>query len=355
MAPTQFPTNLFIFSEYWWFYLAFVGFILVVLFLDLAVINRNNHAISIKESLIWSTIWFVLAMVFNLFFYFFAKEKSIQWFLEHSWAIPQGMTAQTAGAFEGKNSALEFFTGYIIEKVLAADNIFVFVMIFNFFKVPLKYQHKVLFFGIIGALLFRAIFISIGAALVEYDWVLILFGGFLILTGIKLLFMPEKQMDPEGNFLIRFFRKFNLVSSKNYDEVQGRFFIKDNGKFFFTILFLTLILIEFSDIIFALDSVPAIFAITKEAMIVFTSNIFAILGLRSLYFLLANMVEKFEYLKYGIAVILIFVGLKMTWLNNVYEGKFSILYSLGFIFLVLIICAAFSMVKLRLKKLKKTH
>ena len=350
MLQSQFPTTLFVFSEYWWFYLAFVGLIFVVLFLDLGVFNKNTHVISIKESLIWSIVWFVLAMAFNLFFYFFAKDKAIQWYLDHSWAIPQGSTAQIAGAIEGKNSGLEFLAGYIIEKVLAVDNIFVFVVLFNFFKTPLKYQHKILFFGILGALLFRGIFISIGAALIEYDWVLILFGGFLILTGFKLLFLPESQKDIGENFLIRFFKKSNLVSNKSYDEIQGRFFIREKGRFFITSLLVALVFIEFSDIIFALDSVPAIFAVTKEPLIVFTSNIFAILGLRSLYFLLANMVEKFVYLKYGLGVILIFIGLKMVWLEHVYEGKFPISISLAFIFSVLILCIIFSIIKIRVEK-----
>ncbi|MES2615618.1 MAG: TerC/Alx family metal homeostasis membrane protein [Bdellovibrionota bacterium] len=349
MPQTLFPTTLFVFSQYWPFYLIFIIFIFVILFLDLGIFNRKDHVVSVKEALIWSCVWIILAIAFNLFFYFYATGKSTEWYLEHIWAIPKGMTAQTAGAIEGKNSGLEFLAGYIIEKTLALDNIFVFVMIFKYFETPLKYQHKILFFGILGALFFRAIFISIGAELVEYDWVLILFGGFLILTGIKLLFMPEKEKDIGSNFLIRWFRKSGWVSTKNWEEIQGRFFIRENGKIFITTLFLVLILIEFSDIVFAVDSVPAIFAITREPLIVFTSNIFAILGLRSLYFLLANMVEKFEYLKYGLAVILVFVGIKMAWLNNLYGGKFPISISLAFIFLVLVVCTVVSVVKLRLR------
>ncbi len=350
MNQFEFPTNLFVFSQYWWFYLSFVGLIFIVLIIDLGLVNKTDHEISVKESLIWSLVWFLLAMVFNVFFYFFAKEKSIEWFLSHPFAIPHGMTAQTAGIAEAKNSGLEFLTGYIIEKVLAIDNIFVFVMIFKFFQTPLKLQHRILFYGILGAILFRAIFISIGAFLVQFEWVLIVFGVFLIITGIKLAFMPEKETDLSQNFLIKFLGKFNIISNKSYDEVHGRFFIFENGKLYLTTLFLVLLIIEFSDIVFALDSVPAIFAITKEPLIVFTSNIFAVLGLRALYFLLANMVEKFEYLKYGLAIILVFVGNKMAWLNHYFGGKFPISFSLAFIFTVLIGCIIFSVYKLRKKE-----
>ncbi len=344
------PT-IFLFSEYWLFYLIFIGLVFAVLLIDLGVFNRDTHAISIKESVIWSLIWVTLAIVFNIFFYFFAQEKSIQWFMTHPSFIPTGMTADTAGIAQGKNFGLEFFTGYIIEKVLAADNIFVFVMIFKFFSTPLKFQHKILFFGILGALFFRAIFITIGAALIEYEWVLIVFGIFLILTGIKMIFSKESQIDPNKNLLIRLLNKTSRVSSKTYEEIKGQFFVKENGKIFVTVLFLTLVFIEFSDIVFAIDSVPAIFAITKEPLIVFTSNIFAILGLRSLYFILANLVEKFEYLKYGLSVILIFVGVKMAWLNHAFNGKFPISFSLLFIFVVLFICIAISLIKNK-KKLK---
>ena len=338
------PT-IFLFSDYWWFYLIFTGFVCLVLSIDLGIFNKNVHAISTKESAIWTFIWVTLAIIFNIFFYFYAQEKSIQWFMAHPSFIPTGMTADTAGIAQGKNFGLEFFTGYIIEKVLAVDNIFVFVMVFKFFSTPLKFQHKVLFFGIIGALLFRAIFISIGAVLIEYEWVIILFGAFLILTGVKMLFAKQSPIEPDKNILIRLLNKTGRVSPKTYEEIQGKFFIKENGKIYLTVLFITLVFIEFSDIVFAIDSVPAIFAITKEPLIVFTSNIFAILGLRSLYFILANMVEKFKYLKYGLSIILIFVGVKMVWLNHAFNGKFPISISLSFIFIVLFICIVISIIK----------
>ena len=340
MLPTIFS-----FHEYIWFYAAFIILIGFVLLIDLGIFNRTAHAVSIKESLIWSLVWISLALAFNVFFYIFAKEKSISWFASHPSFIPTGMTAQTAGLEQGKNFGLEFFTGYIIEKVLAVDNIFVFVMIFKFFSTPLKFQHKILYYGILGALFFRAIFISMGAALMQYEWALVVFGVFLILTGVKMLFSKENEIEPNKNLFVRLLHKTGRVSNKNYDEIQGNFFIRESGKIFMTVLFLTLIVIEFSDIVFAIDSVPAIFAVTKEPLIVFTSNIFAILGLRSLYFALADMVDRFEYLKYGISVILVFIGVKMAWLNHAFNGKFPILISLGIIFSILFLCIGMSFMK----------
>lgn len=332
-------------SEYWMAYLIFIAFVFLVLFIDLGVFNRTPHAVTMKESLIWTLVWICLALAFNVFFYFYAIDKSINWYMANTSFIPAGMTAQTAGAELGKDFGLEFFTGYVIEKVLAMDNIFVFVMIFKFFSTPSKFQHKILYYGILGALFFRAIFISIGAALMKYEWAMIIFGVFLILTGLKMLFAKENEFDPNKSILVRMMNKTGRVSNKGYSEIDGRFFIKENGKIFVTILFLTLLVVEFSDIIFAIDSVPAIFAITKEPFIVFTSNIFAVLGLRSLYFTLANMADKFEYLKYGISVILVFVGLKMAWLNEAFNGKFPISISLAIIFSVLFLCIVISIIK----------
>ncbi len=340
MIPT-----IFTFSEYWPFYLSFTAFVGLILLIDLGIFNRVPHAVNIKESLIWSLVWIVLAIVFNVLFYFFAKEKAINWFLSNPSFIPNGMTAITAGTELGKNFGFEFFTGYVIEKVLAIDNIFVFIIIFKFFSTPLKFQHKILYFGIIGALIFRAIFISIGASLMQYAWAIIIFGVFLILTGLKMLFSKDNDFEPNKNVLIRLLNKTGRVSKKSYSEINGKFFIKENGKIFMTILFLTLIVVEFTDVVFAIDSVPAIFSITKEPLIVFSSNIFAILGLRALYFTLANIAEKFEYLKYGISIILVFVGLKMVWLNHQFNGKFPISISLSFIFSVFFICILLSFIK----------
>lgn len=312
---------LFPFSQYWWFYLAFTGFVVGLLLLDLGVFHRKAHVVSIKESATWSGVWFGLALIFNVGLYFYAQHALSQ--DPRLLAIP-GFDAAVAA----KQVSLEFLTGFIIEKSLAVDNIFIFVVLFSYFAIPPLYQHRVLFFGIIGALIFRAIFIALGAALLQYHWVVVVAGVFLVLTGVKILVSVEKVPDPGSNVLIRLVRRILPVTS----ELHGQnFFVTHQGKLSATPLFLALVFIEFSDIIFAIDSVPAIFAITKEPLIVFTSNIFAILGLRSLYFLLAGVVDKFRFLKYGLGLILVFVGLKMTWLNEAFGGKFPVLWSLGII------------------------
>jgi len=215
-------------------------------------------------------------------------------------------------------------------------------VVFSFFAVPAKYQHRVLFFGIIGALIFRIIFIALGSILLQYQFIVIIFGVFLILTGIKILFAPEKPIDPEKNPIIKLFKKYFKVTPK----IEGqRFFIKKDNILHATPLFISLLFIEVSDIIFAVDSVPAIFAITKEPLIVFTSNIFAILGLRAMYFMLAGVVNKFKYLKYGLGLVLIFVGLKMTWLNDAFGGKFPISWSLLIIVSIISASIIFSLFK----------
>ena len=299
---------LFPFAEYWWFYLAFTGLVLSLLLLDLGVFHRKAHVVTIRESAIWSVVWVSLAMVFGAGLYFYAATK-----------FPPAVAQQVG---------LEYLTGFVIEKALAVDNIFVFVVVFSYFAIPAQYQHRVLFFGILGALIFRAIFIALGAALLQYQWVVILAGAFLVLTGIKILFQPEKAPDPGKNPIIRLASRLLPVT----DQLHGqKFFAREGGRLVVTPLFLGLIFIELSDIIFAIDSVPAIFALTKEPLIVFTSNIFAILGLRSLYFLLAGVVDKFRYLKFGLGFILIFVGLKMAWLNELFGGKFPTNWSLGII------------------------
>lgn len=297
---THFP-----FAEYWWFYAAFTAFILLLLALDLGVFHRKAHAVSFREAALWSVIWIALALVFNYGFWQYAVWK--------------------LGPGAGGQAGLEFLTGYVVEKTLSLDNIFVFVVVFSFFGIPAVYQHRVLFFGILGALVFRAIFIALGAALLRYHWVILLFGGFLILTGVKMMFAPDKQIDPDRNPLIRLFRRFVPVTGELHGQ---KFLVKVNGVVHATPLLLALLFVEISDIIFAVDSVPAIFALTREPLIVFTSNVFAILGLRAMYFLLAGAVDRFHLLKYGLAVVLIFVGLKMVWLNEAFGGKFPISWSL---------------------------
>jgi tellurite resistance protein TerC len=309
---------LFPFEQYWWFYAGFTVFVLAMLALDLGVFHRDAHEVTVREAATWSVVWVALALAFNVAFYFYA-----------SWHLPQvPALAGLDHAQLARDSSLEFLAGYVVEKALAVDNIFVFVAVFSYFAVPLKYQHRVLFYGILGALLFRALFISLGSVLMQYHWVIVVFGVFLILTGIKIIFLPEKPLDPERNPLIRLLRRFMPV----WPKIEGdRFWLRHEGVLYATPLLVALLFIEFSDIIFAIDSVPAIFALTNEPLIVFTSNIFAILGLRAMYFLLANVVQMFQYLKYGLGVILVFVGLKMVWLNEAFGGKFPITWSLSII------------------------
>jgi len=313
--------DLFPLSDYWWLYLLFTGFVLLLLSLDLGVFHRKAHAVSIREASIWSAVWIALALLFNYGLYQYAL-----------WKFPQDLRLMAIPGFDpvasAKQVGLEFLTGYVVEKSLSVDNIFVFVVVFSFFGIPALYQHRVLFYGIIGALVFRAIFIALGSVLLQYKLVVYLFGGILILTGIKMMFAPEREIHPEKNPLIRLFKRFMPVSA----SLDGqKFFTTINGVRHATPLFIALLFLELTDIIFAVDSVPAIFALTREPLIVFTSNVFAILGLRSLYFMLAGAVERFTLLKYGLAIVLVFVGLKMVWLNDLFGGKFPIGISLGII------------------------
>jgi len=309
------------FSEYLWFYAGFLIFVLLILALDLGVFHRQAHEVSLREATGWSVVWITLAFLFNVGFYFFARHA-----LAHDprlLAVP-GFDPSVAA----RQSALEFLTGFVVEKSLAVDNIFIFVVVFNFFAIPAKYQHRILFYGILGALLFRVIFIALGAVLLQIAWVSILFGVFLILTGAKILFSPDKPIDPSTNPLIRFLQGCLPVHPRLEGE---RFWVKVRGRWMVTPLMVALLFIEICDIVFAVDSVPAIFALTKEPLIVLTSNVFAILGLRSLYFLLSGVIDKFHFLKYGLGLVLVFVGLKLAWLNEVFGGKFPITWSLAII------------------------
>jgi tellurite resistance protein TerC len=259
----------------------FLCFVLAMLALDLGVFHRKAHTVSIREAAIWSAVWVGFTLLFGAGV--------------HYWYGPE--------------RALEFATGYVIEKALSVDNIFVFVVIFGYFAVPNALQHRVLFWGILGALVMRAIFIMLGGAfLAKFHWAIYVFGSILVVTGIKLLIQRNEHYDPAGNPIVKLFRRFMPVSDK-YDGQN--FFTRIDGKRVATPLFLALLVVEATDVVFAVDSIPAIFAITKDPFIVFTSNIFAILGLRSLYFLLAGVVDKFRYLKLGLSFVLVFVGLKM--------------------------------------------
>jgi tellurite resistance protein TerC len=319
------PHHLFAFSEYWWFYAAFTVMVLLLLALDLGVFHKKAHAVSFREATIWSIVWIVLAVVFNYGLYLYA-----------SWRLPQVERLLAIPGFDPERAArqigLEFLTGYLIERALSMDNIFVFVVVFSFFGVPAKYQHRVLFFGILGAFVFRGLFIAGGALLMQYQWVVVLFGVILILTGIKMMVVPEKPIEPHKNPIIRLFRKFVPVTSELHGQ---KFFVRQGGAVYATPLLIALLFLEMTDVVFAVDSVPAIFAITREPLVVFTSNIFAILGLRAMYFLLAGAVDKFYMLKYGLGIVLIFVGLKMVWLNHLFGGHFPITVSLAIITVVI--------------------
>ncbi len=270
------------------FWIFFILFILLMLAIDLGVFHRKSHAVSFKESLLWTMVWMGLAMIFNALIYF----------------------------WKGPDKALEFLTGYLIELSLSVDNLFVFILIFGYFHVAPQYQHRILFWGILGALILRIIFIFAGAALlVKFHWMIYLFGGILIVSGYKMFFQKDKKIEPDKNPALRLFKKFFPVT----EHTDGsKFFIKQNNKWFATPLFLVLLIVETTDVIFAVDSVPAILAITTDTFIVFTSNAFAILGLSSLYFALAGIINVFRYLHFGLAAILIFIGLKMV-LADVYK------------------------------------
>ncbi len=335
---------LFPITDYWWFYGLFTLFVLGMLALDLGVFHRHAHEVTVKEAAGWSVFWISLAMIFGYGFWQYAQWKFPQYPPLLEALAAKGITEPGLVAAEAtrlaNQSALEFFTGFVVEKSLSVDNIFVFVVVFSYFAIPAKYQHRVLFFGILGALIFRVIFISIGAALMQYEWVIWIFGTFLILTGFKILFAPEKQLEPEKNPVIRLLKKALPITP----VIEGdRFFVRRSGVLHATPLLVCLVFIEVTDIVFAVDSVPAIFAITKEPLIVFTSNIFAILGLRALFFLLAGVMHKFWALKYGLGIILVFVGLKMVWLNHAFGGKFPIAWSLGIIGGLLAVSVAVSL------------
>lgn len=291
--------------------------VLVMLAIDLGFFHRKDHKISIKEGLVWSVIWIVVALLFNVIVYF----------------------------WEGDAKALQFFTGYLIERSLSIDNIFVFLLIFTYFGVPDKFQYKVLFWGIIGALLMRGLFIGIGALLIaKFHWVIYIFGAFLVYTGIKMGLAGDTKIEPEKNPVLRFVRRF-VPLTENYGE--GRFFVKEAGKRLGTPLFVVLIVVETTDIVFAVDSIPAIFAITLDPFIVFTSNVFAILGLRAMYFAVAGLMDMFYYLKYGLSAILAFVGVKML-ISSFY--KIPDMMALGIIAFLLAASIAVSIIKPRKKE-----
>jgi tellurite resistance protein TerC len=285
-----------------WVWITFFATVLIALFVDLAIANRRSHAPTRRETLIWSTVWISLALGFNVFVYF--------------------VISNSHGADLALFKAKEFLTGYLIELSLSVDNLFVFLLIFNYFKVPKKYQHRVLFWGIMGALVMRMIMIFTGAELVErFHWILYVFGVFLIWTGIKMFSNDDEGFSPEESRMVSFITRYIRIS-KHYDG--SNFLIKIDGKTTGTLLLLVLIVVELSDLMFAVDSIPAIFGITTDKFIVYTSNIFAILGLRTFFFLLADLADRFHLLKYGLAFVLSFIGVKML-LPLVAEGLILVL------------------------------
>jgi len=310
--------TLFPFADYWWFYAAFTLGVLALLALDLGVFHREAHVVGPKEAIGWSLGWIALALLFGYGLYRYGL-----------WQFP--LDPRLAGldhAALARQTGLEYLTGFVVEKSLSVDNIFVFVVIFSYFAIPAKYQHRVLFFGILGALVFRILFIALGAALMRFHWVIWIFGGFLLLTGVKILFAPERPVDPERNPVIRLLRRLLPVTPGLHGQ---HFLARIDGRWHATPLLVCLVFMELTDIVFAVDSVPAIFALTREPLVVFTSNVFAILGLRALFFLLAGVMHRFRFLKYGLGLILVFVGLKMVWLNEAFGGKFPVAWSLGII------------------------
>lgn len=302
-----------------WMWIGFHVIVAVLLAFDLGVLQKKTGDLGVKESLMLSAFYVTLGLLFGAWVWWYVSPQS----------------------------GLEYLTGFVIEKSLSMDNVFVIAMIFGYFAIPRRSQYRVLFWGILAVILLRGLMIGVGAALVEnFSWVLYIFAAFLVFTGVKMLFAGDEHYDVENNPIYKFMRsRFRMTS-----ELQGeKFFVRlphpETGKVltYMTPLFVVLIMVNVADVIFAVDSVPAIFAITTDTFIVYTSNIFAILGLRSLYFLLAGVVDKFRYLKFGLGFILVFVGLKMVWLNDAFGGKFPVLWSLGIIGSILAIAIAASL------------
>ncbi len=292
----------------------FCIFVVIMLFLDLKVFHRKSHAVNVKEALLWSAFWILLALFFNFGVYY----------------------------FQGREAGLNFLAGYLLEKSLSVDNLFVFLLIFSYFKVDDRYQHKVLFWGILGALLMRALFIGCGVTLIHhFHPIIYVFGAFLVYTGFKLVTEKDKEVHPEKNPVLKIFKRFFPVTH-HYEG--DKFFVRQNGKLIATPLFVVLLIIETTDIVFAIDSIPAILSITHDPFIVFTSNVFAILGLRALYFALAGLMRLFCYLHYGLGAILAFVGVKML-IADIYKVPIGI--ALGVIAGILAISILFSVLKVR--------
>lgn len=309
-------------GEMLWLWLGFNVFVLAMLAIDLGVFHRHSHAVSFREAILWSVVWISLALLFCVGIYFFWEQLAPN------------------SSYNNRDAATAFLTGYLIEKSLSVDNIFVFVLLFSYFAVPALYQHRVLFWGVLGALILRGILIAVGAALIkEFHWIIYLFGAFLVFTGIRMARHTDEEVHPEQNPVVKLFRRLMPVSTDYHGE---NFFIKEAGRWVATPLFLVLLIVESTDLVFAVDSIPAIFAVTTDPFLVYTSNVFAILGLRSLYFLLAGVMDKFYYLKLGLSAILTFVGVKML-IVDFY--KIPVVVSLGIVVGLLVIAIIASLIR----------
>jgi tellurite resistance protein TerC len=362
-----------------WMYAGFIVLVLVLLALDLGVFHRKAHVVSVKEALGWSAFWIALGLAFAGFIYAGYENHWMGLGLtpDRMTTVPQVVDGQATVYNDGPEATVKYVTGYLVEKSLAVDNIFVIAMIFGFFAVPQIYQHRVLFWGILGALLMRGVMIALGAQLLQrFTWIIYVFGGFLILTGVKMLLLKSDQTDPNRNIVVRLTRRLWPITERFHGE---HFFVRAGsdashesatpgappevdavvdsarpGALLATPLFLALIMVEVTDLIFAVDSIPAIFAITTDPFLVFTSNVFAILGLRSLYFALAGMIDEFRYLKVSLAVVLMVVGVKMmthTWLKSILGEHFN-LYLLAVVLVILFAGVAASLVASRMERAK---
>ncbi len=355
-----------------WLWVGFIIFVLLMLALDLGVFHRHAHVVTVKEALIWSAVWATLGLTFSVFVYYGYENR---WM-----GLGSSMDAVDGMFNDGSAAMVKYLTGYVIEKSLSVDNIFVIAMIFGFFAVPPIFQHRVLFWGIIGALVMRGVMIALGAKLIaEFHWILYIFGAFLIITGIKMLVLKTEHTDPNQNIFVRLTRRFFPITpgfhgqhfivrvktqASQESHLPSTASLPDEavdkackGILMLTPLAIALIVVEFTDLIFAVDSIPAIFAITADPFLVFTSNVFAILGLRSLYFALGGMLDKFRYLKVSLALVLILVGVKMltaVWLKEIFGSNFN-LYLLGVIILILAAGVAGSLIAERLDESRMTH
>lgn len=320
------PTTLFPFAEYWWFYAAFAGLIVLLLALDLWV-HRKPGPISMPVAAAWTVGWILLGIGFTGVIYLLGAAR---------------YDPRVAGQM-----SFEYLAGYLVEESLSVDNMFVFALVFRYFSLGSEQQHRALFYGILGAMVFRGVFVAAGSALIQLHWVVIAFGLFLIFSGLRMAFAGETKVEPDRNLVIRFVKRFVPITS----EIHGhRFVVRESGVISLTPLMVVLLFLESTDIVFAVDSVPAVFAVTKEPLIVYTSNVFAILGLRAMYLVLAGAVDKFYLLKYGLSLVLVFVGLKMALLDDLAGGRLPIGLSLAVIAAAVVASIALSLIFPRSRK-----